>query len=116
MPTETKTETKTTASTPFPSPPFPNGAFANPFAGFDPMNAWTQGQQAFHQMIADAYGRITSFAEEYAAMESQLVTRAQGAVHNWAQLTADAFAYGAQLSVQARKLGLENAKKLTHVA
>ena len=116
MPTETKTETKTTASTPFPPPPFQAGAFANPFAGFDPMNAWTQGQQAFHQMMADAYGRITSFAEEYAAMESQLVTRAQGAVHNWAQLTADAFTYGAQLSAQARKLGLENAKKLTHVA
>jgi hypothetical protein len=113
MPTETKTETKTTASNPFPTPA---AAFANPFAGFDPMNAWTQGQQAFHQMMADAYGRITSFAEEYAAMESQLVTRAQGAVHNWAQLTADAFAYGAQLSAQARKLGLENAKKLTHVA
>jgi hypothetical protein len=113
MPTETKTETKTTASTPFPSPA---AAFATPFAGFDPMNAWTQGQQAFHQMMADAYGRISSFAEEYAAMESQLVTRAQGAIHNWAQLTADAFAYGAQLSAQARKLGLENAKKLTHVA
>jgi hypothetical protein len=80
------------------------------------MNAWTQGQQAFHQMMADAYGRISSFAEEYAAMESQLVTRAQGAAHNWAQLTADAFAYCAQLSAQARKLGLENAKKLTHVA
>ena len=116
MPTETKTETqtdkKTTASTQIPTA----ASFANPFAGFDPMGAWTQGQQAFHQMMADAYGRISSFAEEYAAMESQLVTRAQGAVHNWAQLTADAFAYGAQLSAQARKLGLENAKKLTHVA
>ena len=107
MPTETKTETntKTTASSATPS-----------FAGFDPMSMWTQGQQAFHQMMADAYGRMASFADEYAAMESQLVTRAQGAVHNWAQLTADAFAYGAQLSAQARKLGLENAKKLTHVA
>jgi len=111
MPTETKTETKTTASAQIPA-----AAFANPFAGFDPMGAWTQGQHAFHQMMADAYGRMQSFAEEYAAMESQLVTRAQGAVQNWAQLTADAFAYGAQLSAQARKLGLENAKKLTHVA
>ena len=113
MPTETKTETKTTASTQTPSAA---AAFASPFAGFAPMGAWTQGQQAFHQMMADAYGRMASFADEYASMESQLVTRAQGAVHNWAQLTADAFAYGAQLSAQARKLGLENAKKLTHVA
>ncbi|MEO6775980.1 MAG: hypothetical protein ABI467_23670 [Kofleriaceae bacterium] len=116
MPTETKTETKTTASPQTPSFASPNAGFANPFAGFDPMGAWTQGQQTFHQMMADAYGRITSFAEEYAAMESQFVTRAQGAVTNWAQLTADAFAYGAQLSTQARKLGLDHAKKLTHVA
>jgi hypothetical protein len=80
------------------------------------MAMWTQGQQAFHQMLTDAYGRMASFAEEYAGLEAQLVTRAQGAVQNWAQLTADAIAYGAQLSTQARKLGLENAKKLTHVA
>ena len=80
------------------------------------MSAWTQGQQTFHQMMADTFGRMTSFAEEYASMESQLVTRAQGAISNWAQLTADAIAYGAQLSAQARKVGLENAKKLTSVA
>jgi hypothetical protein len=108
MPTEQKTE-KTTATPNF-IPTMP----AMP--AFDPMAAWTQGQQAFHQMLADAYGRMASFAEEYATLESQFVTRAQGAVQNWAQLTADAMAYGAQLSTQARKLGLENAKKLTHVA
>lgn len=80
---------------------------------FDPMAMWSQGQQAFHQMMADAYGRMVSFAEEYAALESQFVTRAQGAVQNWAQLSADAIAYGSQLSANARKLGLENAKKLS---
>jgi hypothetical protein len=83
---------------------------------FDPMAMWTQGQQAFHQMMADAFGRMTSFAEEYSAMESQLVTRTQGAVQNWAQLTADAIAYSAQLSTQARKAGLDNVKKMTSVA
>lgn len=103
MPTETKTE-KTTAN------------FMPTMPAFDPMAAWSQGQQAFHQMIADAYGRMASFAEEYASLESQFVTRAQSAAHNWAQLTADAIAYGAQLSSQARKLGLENAKKLTNQA
>jgi hypothetical protein len=107
MPTETKTTNTQTTST-FPA--------ASPFVGFDPMTAWTQGQAAFHQMMADAFGRMASFAEEYSSLESQLVTRAQGAVANWAQLTADAMAYGAQLSAQARKAGLENAKKLTSVA
>ena len=109
MPSETKTTNTQT-------PHLPPTAHQNPFVGFDPMTAWTQSQAAFHQMMADAFGRMTSFAEEYASMESQLVTRAQGAVSNWAQLTADAIAYGAQLSAQARKVGLENAKKLTSVA
>lgn len=107
MPSETKT-TQTTNLPPF--------ASHNPFVGFDPMTAWTQGQAAFHQMMADAFGRMSSLAEEYSSVESQLVTRAQGAVANWAQLTADAITYGAQLSAQARKVGLENAKKLTSVA
>lgn len=108
MPTETKTETKTTTPNFIPTMP--------QMPAFDPMAAWTQGQQAFHQMLADAYGKMASFAEEYASLESQLVTRAQGAVQSWAQLTTDAIAYGVQLSTQARKLGLENAKKLAHVA
>ena len=105
------TDTKTTQST-----KIPPTASQNPFVGFDPMTAWTQGQAAFHQMMADAFGRMTSFAEQYASMESQFVTRAQGAVSNWAQLTTDAITYGAQLSAQARKAGLENAQKLTSVA
>jgi len=103
MSTESKTQTQTKTPT-------------QPFANFDPMTAWTQGQQAFTQMMSDAFARMTSFAEEYATLESQFVIRAQGAVQNWAQLTSDAIAYGAQLSAQARKTGFENAKKLAHVA
>jgi len=109
MPSETKTTNTQTTN-------LPPAANQNPFVGFDPMTAWTQGQAALHQMMADAFGRMTSFAEEYASLESQFVTRAQGAVSNWAQLTSDAIAYGAQLTAQARKAGLENAKKLTSVA
>ena len=36
-----------------------------------------------------------------------MIGRAQGAVANFAQLAQDAIAYGAQLSAEARKLGLE---------
>ncbi|HEY1814947.1 MAG TPA: hypothetical protein VGG74_21515 [Kofleriaceae bacterium] len=99
MPTETKTETKTAAPA------------ATMFAGFDPMTAWTTGQAAFHQMMTDAMARFASFSEDVAALEHQMVTRAQGAVASWAQLSQDAIAYGAQLSAQARKLGLETARK-----
>ncbi len=119
MANDTKTETKTDSKNNAQANPAAHAtmaAFANPFSNFDPMGAWTQGQQAFQQMLADAYGRMTSFADEYASLESQFVTRAQGAVQSWAQLTTDAIAYGAQLSAQARKVSLENAKKLTHVA
>jgi hypothetical protein len=104
MPTETKTETKTT--------PEPKTApTANMFATFDPMTAWTTGQAAFHQMMTDAMARFASFSDDVAALEHQMVSRAQGAVASWAQLTQDAIAYGAQLSAQARKLGVETARK-----
>jgi hypothetical protein len=103
-PMSTKTETKDAPKTEMPK-------FDNPFAGFDPMSAWTHGQQAMHQLVADAMQRMTSFADDYAALEAQMFTRAQGAVANWAQLTHDAIAYSAQLSMQARKLGLETARK-----
>jgi hypothetical protein len=46
-------------------------------------------------------------------MEAQFVTRAQGAVANWAQLAQDAIAYSSQLSAEARKLGFDAAKKMT---
>ncbi len=88
----------------------------NPFVGFDPMTAWTQGQAAMQQMMADAFGRMTSFASEYATMESQFVVKAQDAMKNFAQLSADALVYGAQLTAQARKAGLDNVQKLSNVA
>jgi hypothetical protein len=84
---------------------------SNPFAGFDPMTAWTTGQQAIQQVMAEAHARMTTFAAEYAALEAQMFTRAQAAIANWAQLANEAVAYSAQLSTQARKLGLETARK-----
>lgn len=85
----------------------------NLFASFDPMAYWTQSQQAFQKMVSDAYARSHSFAEQYAALETQMISRAQGAVSNWAQLAQDAIAYSAQLSAEARKLGFETARKMT---
>lgn len=97
-----KTETKTE---------IPRAADGNPFASFDPMGYWTATQQAFQKMITDACGRAQTFAEHFTALESQIVTRTQGAVSNWAQLAQDAIAYGAQLSAEARKLGFETARQ-----
>lgn len=105
---ETKTEIPTTPPTP-PTPPKTDAA--NPFASFDPMAYWTASQQTFAKAMADAYGRAQSFADQYAALEAQLVTRAQGAVATWAQLTQDAIAYSAQLSAEARKVGFEAARR-----
>lgn len=98
------------------TPAAPAPSMQNPFVGFDPMTAWAQGQAQMQQMMADAFGRMASFATEYATMESQFVAKAQDAVKNFAQLSADALAYGAQLSAQARKVGLENAKKISNNA
>jgi len=86
---------------------------ADPFtaSAFDPMAAWTASQEAFHKMLADAQARTKAFADEYAALEAQMIARAQAAIASWAQLAQDAIAYGAQLSQQARKLGLEAARK-----
>jgi hypothetical protein len=99
------TETKTT--------PRPE---TNPFAAFatfDPMTMWATSQQAFAKLMTDSVGRAHAFAEQCAAMESQWVTRAQGAVASWAQLAQDAIAYSSQLSAEARKLGFDAAQKLT---
>lgn len=85
----------------------------NPFASFDPMAYWTQSQQMFHKLVADAYTRAQSFADQYAALETQMATRAQGAVANWAQLTQEAIAYAAQLSSEARKIGFETVRKMS---
>jgi hypothetical protein len=88
--------------------PFPG----NLFASFDPMQYWTASQQAFQKAMADAQTRAQAFADQCATVESQVTARAQGAVASWAQLAQDAIAYTAQLSAEARKLGLETARKL----
>ncbi len=107
MSTDTKNQPPAAAAAP---------SMQNPFVGFDPMTAWAQGQTQMQQMMADAFGRMASFATEYATMESQFVVKAQDAMKNFAQLSADALAYGAQLSAQARKVGLDNAKKISNIA
>ncbi len=84
----------------------------NPFMTFDPMAAWTASQQAFQKMIADAQGRAQQLTEEYAALEAQMMARARQAIETWAQLAKDALEYSAQLSAQARKLGVETARKM----
>jgi hypothetical protein len=91
-----KTETPKTESTP----------------SFDPIAAWTASQQAFLKMFGDAQGRAQAFVDEYAALEAQMLARAKTAIDSWAQLANDALAYSAQLSAQARKLGLEAARKV----
>ena len=101
-----KTETpKTDTTIPLPHIPM-----------FDPMAAWTASQQAFAKMMGDAYGRAQAFAEEYAALEAQMIARANTAIDNWAQLAHDAVAYSAKLSAEARKLGFETARKMGGVA
>jgi hypothetical protein len=68
---------------------------------FDTAAAVTATQQAMHRML-----------EQYAQLEQQLLVRAKQAIETWAQLAQDALAYGAQLSAQARKLGLDTARKM----
>ena len=92
----------------------PKTETTNPFAGFDPMTAWTAGQQQMHQWMADAMKRMAVLADEYATLEAQMISRAQGAVANWAQLAQDALVYGAQLSAQARKISVETARKFSN--
>lgn len=86
---------------------------ATPSAGFDPMAAWTQVQQSFHEMMKGAHDRAKTFTEEYATLEAQMFTRARTAIESWAQLANDAVGYSAELSAQARKLGLETARKVS---
>ena len=84
---------------------------SNPFAGFDPMTAWTTMQATMQNAMAETLARMTTLATEYAALEAQMQTKAHGAIANWSQLANEALAYSAQLSAQARKLGLETARK-----
>ncbi len=103
-------------TTPNSTPPKADPAInpANPFnPGFDPMAAWGASQQAFQKMIGDAQGRVQAFANELATLESQMYSRAKQAIETWAQLAQDALQYSAQLSAEARRLGLEAARKMS---
>jgi hypothetical protein len=82
-----------------------------PFGTFDPMAAWAASQQSFHQMMTESYARAQAWAEEYAALEAQMLARATGAIDTWARLAHDSINYAAQLSAQARKLGFEAVRK-----
>jgi hypothetical protein len=105
----------TTPETPksIPSAPSASASSAQPpFASFDPYAMWQQGQQTFTKLMTDSVTRWQAFADQYAAVEQQVSTHAQTAVTHWAQLAKDAIAYGTQLSAEARKLGVETAKKM----
>ncbi len=104
----------TTNSNPIPPKADPSINPANPFnPAFDPMAAWGASQQAFHKMIGEAQGRVQAFANELATLESQMYSRAKQAIETWAQLAQDALQYSAQLSAEARRLGLEAARKMS---
>jgi hypothetical protein len=83
----------------------------NPFTMFDPMAAWTAGQATWQKMMGDSVARAQAWVDEYAAIESQMYGRALQAVDSWAQLARDSISYSQQLALQARKLGLEAARK-----
>ena len=91
-------------------PPPPTTTASSPF---DPSAFWAQGQQAFTKMMSESLARWQSFADQYAAIESQVASHAQAAVTNWAQLAKDAIAYGQQLSAEARKMATDATKKLS---
>ena len=82
------------------------------FPAFDPMAAFAASQQTWQRMIAEAQGRAQAFADEYAQLEAQMIARAKQAIETWAQLAQDALTYSAQLSAQARKLGMDAARKV----
>lgn len=106
-----ETKTKTT-ETPKADPHV--AAAQNPFASFnafDPMAAWTTAQANFQKMMSDSFSRGQVWADEYAAVESQMFQRLNQAIDTWAQLAHDSINYTAQLSAQARKLGVEAARK-----
>jgi hypothetical protein len=83
----------------------------NPFSAFDPMAAWQASQATWQKMMTDAFGRAQAWADEYATIEAQMYGRALQAVDTWAQLARDTIHYSQQLSIQARKLGFEAARK-----
>jgi hypothetical protein len=95
-------------------------SFAEKYATLDPMAYWTsfrdamtgaQQWTALRTAMTSAHEQANAASEQYAKIEAQLVERAQAAVSTWAQLAHDAIAYGAQLSAEARKLGVEAMRK-----
>ncbi len=85
---------------------------ADRYAALDPMGYWASFRQAMGAAQAQASAQAGKLDAQYADLEAQLVDRAQTAVATWAQLANDAIAYGAKLSVEARKLGADAAKKM----
>ena len=96
-----------------PSLPPPPAAHTSSSLPFDPTAFWAQGQQAFNKMVSESLSRWQAFADQYAAIESQVASQAQQAVASWAQLAKDAIAYGQQLSAEARKLATDATKKMS---
>lgn len=119
--TSTKSETKSTDAA---SSTKPAAMPVNPFAAFIPafdpahMAQMTQmfAPQQFHALWTDTVARAQAAAEQYGAFEKDMIVRAQGAVATWAQLAQDAIAYAGQLSVEARKLSIDAATKLSPTA
>lgn len=108
--TETKTSAPNTQAPKTEANPFAAFTSFAPFgASFDPMAAWTK-------MVTESTARMHAFAEQYAGLEAQMMTRASGAVATWAQMTQDALAYTTQLSTEARKLGFDAIKKFSAAA
>jgi hypothetical protein len=84
---KTETKAETTAS----APNLP----------FDPTMLFAASQQKMQDLM-----------EQYAQLEALAIARARQAIETWAQLAQDALAYSAQLTAQARKLGLDAARKI----
>lgn len=113
-----KTETKTeTSSSTKPGAQLPANPFAAFIPAFDPahMAQMTSmfAPQQFSALWTETLARTQQAAEQFGAFEKDMLARAQTAVQTWSQLAQDAIAYAGQLSVEARKLGLETAKKLS---
>ena len=96
-----------------PHNPFAHNPFMSAFGGFDPAGAWGVAQQTWHKMISESFSRAQTWADEYASIEKQMFDRANEAVDTWAKVAHDTIAYSQQLTAQARKLGIEAARKAT---
>lgn len=98
---------------PFANNPFMNNPFMSAFTGFDPAGAWGAAQQSWQKMISESFTRAQTWADQYASIEKQMFDRANEAVDTWAKVAHDTIAYSQELTAQARKLGVEAARKAT---